>query len=133
MSSQSAINQSKCNRLSKKKSLPKQKRIKLKWKSDYKQAQKLVKSSTILHNWRIQKPKRLGYIIVNAWSNDGKVFNSERCTWAYQDPNTRFIYIGNDKESWKLGLTNKYYNNKFPFQSEEKIMQLINELDCPIE
>ena len=113
--------------------MPKQKRIKLKWKSDYKQAQKLVKSSTILHNWRIQKPKRLGYIIVNAWSNDGKEFNSERCTWSYQDPNNRFIYIGNDKVSWKLGLTNKYYNNKFPVQSEEKIMQLINELDCPIE
>ena len=133
MSSQSIINSNKTGKFSTGRSYKSTKRIKIKWNDNYKFVKKLVSSAQPLYNWRILKPKRLGYICINAWSNDGKEFNSDRCTWGYQDPNNLFIYIGNNINSWKLGLSHKYYNSKYPYQQDDTIFNYINELASPID
>ena len=132
MSSQSIINANASARFSTFKKSKRQKRQKIVWNQDYKFAKGLISQAVPLYNWRIEKPKRLGYIRVNAWSNDGKEFNSDRCIWGYKDPNSGFIYIGNREQSWKLGLSHKYYHHKYSYQTEEIIMGFISQLDSPI-
>ena len=132
MSSQSIINANATARFSTFKKSKRQKRQKIVWNQDYKYAKSLISRAALLYNWKIEKPKRLGYIRVNAWSNEGKEFNSDRCIWGYKDPNSGFIYIGNREQCWKLGLSHKYYHHKYPYQTEEIIMGFIHQLDSPI-
>ena len=120
-------------RIRKNKVAQKKRRVNIKFKKEFIYVNRIYRGSTVVYNWRLIKPKRLGYIIVNSWSNDGKEeHNSNRCTWGYSDPNSGFIYVGNRTESYKLGLSSQYYNSKFAYQKPIDIENLLIQLDNPL-
>lgn len=133
MSSQSIINRNSTPNFSKYKKSKRMKKKKIIYKEEYNYVKHLIRNATIGHNWSIKKPKRLGYILVESWSNQGVQMCSGRCIWAYIDPNSGFIYIGNHEEAWKLGFSQKYYNVKYNMQTENDIISLIGTLINPIQ
>lgn len=111
----------------------KTKKQKLKYLNEYKYLNNLIRKSITGYNWKLLKPKKLGYILVSSWSNDGKETRSGPCKWGYRDINTGFIYVGNASESWKLGTSHAYYNSSYASQDFSKVLTLLNSLDNPLE
>lgn len=92
----------------------------------------LIRNCTIGLNWQISKPNNNGPIFVLIFDNNKKELCNEECSWAYIDPNTNFIYIGNNEHSWKLGWSNQYFIN-YCHSTVKNTIKLINELNNPLD
>ena len=101
----------------------------------------MIKQAKTAYNWRLLKPKKLGYIMVEMWSNPtcsyGNRHSAEQSTsekpllWGFKDPNNGFIYVGNTQEIWKLGMSHSYFNPTYGTGKEEPLHYL-TQLTMPL-
>lgn len=90
------------------------------------------------YNWRILRPKKLGYVIVECWSNFTHIRGVSKTTsekpilWGFIHPNNGFIYLGNQTETWRLGLSHSYFNPKY-FTGKEDPLALLDKLVMPLD
>ena len=97
---------------------------------------KLIRGSTIAYNWKLLKPKKLGYILVSSWVPQSKgrkeiEIRSGPLTWGYVNPKDSFIYVGSKTESWKLGKSQSYYNPSYGDYYSESF-DILGKLNNPL-